>query len=108
MSTRTLSTGLSTLEICKYALKSPAEFQLCRDNNFCPAVLDMDRTTKKTSDGFSWTDATGVQRGGLRCRGVVEPREKRTAPAGYIYDAIVIGAGYAGLMAARDMTDRGM
>lgn len=62
---------------------------------------------KKTTDGYSWTRATGVRRGGLHCRGVVEPREKNTVPAGHIYDAIVIGAGYAGLMAAREMTDRG-
>ncbi|KAJ5380095.1 amine oxidase [Penicillium cataractarum] len=65
-------------------------------------------TLKKTQDGYSWTGATGVRKGGLRCRGVIEPSEKVTTPAGYIHDAIVIGAGYAGLMAAREMTDRGL
>lgn len=64
-------------------------------------------TEKKTADGYSWTPATGVRSGGLRCRGVVEPSEKRTVPSGHIHDAIVIGAGYAGLMAAREMTDHG-
>lgn len=33
--------------------------------------------------------------------------DKRSAPAGHIYDAIVIGAGDSGLMAARDMMDCG-
>jgi NADPH-dependent 2,4-dienoyl-CoA reductase/sulfur reductase-like enzyme len=64
-------------------------------------------TSKKTQDGYSWTEARGMLKGGLRCRGVVEPREKRKAPARHVYDAIVIGAGYAGLMAAREMTDHG-
>ncbi|KAJ6094547.1 amine oxidase [Penicillium canescens] len=65
-------------------------------------------TSKKTQDGYSWTDATGVRKGGLRCRGVVEPSENRTTPAGHVHDAIVVGAGYAGLMAAREMTDHGL
>ena len=64
--------------------------------------------TKKTHDGYTWTRAAGVKKGDLHCRGVVEPREKLSAPAGHIYDAIVIGAGYTGLMAAREMSDRGM
>jgi NADPH-dependent 2,4-dienoyl-CoA reductase/sulfur reductase-like enzyme len=63
--------------------------------------------SKKTQDGYSWTGATGVRRGGLRCRGVIEPSQKITVPTGHNYDAIVIGAGYAGLMAAREMTDQG-
>ncbi|CAG8000440.1 unnamed protein product [Penicillium olsonii] len=62
--------------------------------------------TTKTQDGFTWTRATGVRLGNLQCRGVMQPPEKRDAPAGHIYDAIVIGAGYTGLMAAREMTDR--
>ncbi|CAG8421138.1 unnamed protein product [Penicillium salamii] len=64
--------------------------------------------SNKTQDGYTWTQGTGVRKGDLHCKGVIEPREKRTAPAGHIYDAIVVGAGYAGLMAAREMTDRGL
>ena len=64
-------------------------------------------TSNRTQDGYSWTAASGMRKGGLLCRGVIEPSEKSTTPAGHVYDAIVIGAGYAGLMAARDMTDRG-
>ncbi|OJJ75771.1 hypothetical protein ASPBRDRAFT_51486 [Aspergillus brasiliensis CBS 101740] len=63
---------------------------------------------RKTQDGYSWTRATGMRKGDLVCRGVVEPRYKRNTPAGHIHDVIVIGAGYAGLMAARDLTDRGL
>lgn len=54
-----------------------------------------------------WRKDTGVKKGNLHCEGVVEPPERQTAPTDYIYDAIVIGAGYSGLMAARDMTDCG-
>lgn len=68
----------------------------------------MTSEAKKTQDGYTWTQATGVRKGDLRCRGVIEPRQIGNAPAGHIYDAIVIGAGYTGLMAAREMTDRGM
>ncbi|OGM44145.1 hypothetical protein ABOM_006990 [Aspergillus bombycis] len=63
---------------------------------------------KKTQDGYLWTKGTGVRKGNLHCGGVVDPPERQTAPADYIYDAIVIGAGYSGLMAARDMTDCGL
>ncbi|KAE8147902.1 FAD/NAD(P)-binding domain-containing protein [Aspergillus avenaceus] len=62
---------------------------------------------KTTADGYVWRKETGVRKGNLHCTGVVEPREKQTAPADYIYDAIVIGAGYSGLKAARDLTDYG-
>lgn len=62
---------------------------------------------KRTQDGYSWTRANGVRKGHLQCRGVVEPPQKKNTPACHVYDAIVIGAGYAGLMAAREMTHRG-
>lgn len=62
---------------------------------------------KATTDGFSWREESGMERGGLRCRGVVHPRERNAAPAGHLFDVIVIGAGYSGLRAARDLTDYG-
>lgn len=67
----------------------------------------MNATNQKTQDGYSWTRATGIRHGNLHCRGVIQPPEKITTPAGHVHDAIVIGAGYAGLVAARDMTVQG-
>jgi len=57
----------------------------------------------KTADGYSWTNATGTRKGGLKCKGVVNPPKKLNNAAQGQYDVIVIGAGYAGLAAARDL-----
>lgn len=61
-----------------------------------------------TQDGYSWTPKTGTQKGNLPCRGVVSPSASVRAPANHLYDALVIGAGYAGLCAARDLAAAGM
>lgn len=61
----------------------------------------------KTDDGYTWTPDTGVTAGGLECDAVITPRRSVPATA-TLYDVIVIGAGYAGLMAARDLTALGM
>ncbi|KAH8698948.1 amine oxidase [Talaromyces proteolyticus] len=55
-----------------------------------------------TADGYSWTEAHGTKKGGFKCRGVVFPPERRSSNS-TVYDTIVIGAGYAGLAAARDL-----
>lgn len=57
---------------------------------------------KTTTDGYSWTPASGTKKGNLRCRGVISPAEQGASEQ-KTYDAIVIGAGYAGLAAARDL-----
>ncbi|KAK1763316.1 hypothetical protein QBC33DRAFT_549916 [Phialemonium atrogriseum] len=58
-------------------------------------------TAPKTSDGYAWDRQAGV-RPGLESDAVVTPpRSVRTATK--VYDAIVVGAGYAGLAAARDL-----
>lgn len=54
-----------------------------------------------TSDGYSWSESTGTVKGGLKCRGVVTPARKVTANG--TFDVIIVGAGYAGLAAARDL-----
>ncbi|KAI4717886.1 monoamine oxidase N [Aureobasidium sp. EXF-10727] len=56
-----------------------------------------------TKDGYSWTPETGTKNGDLPCRGVVEPATNVESLEGRVYDAVVIGAGYAGLCAARDL-----
>ncbi|KAH8688513.1 hypothetical protein BGZ61DRAFT_353207 [Ilyonectria robusta] len=54
-----------------------------------------------TSEGYVWTPASGMSQGSLPCRGVVSPpKHVKSEDA---YDCIVIGAGYAGLTAARDL-----
>ena len=60
-----------------------------------------------TRDGFTWTPSSGL-REGLPTVGVIEPPEYhasnlRDDP----YDVIVVGAGYAGLVATRDLTTQG-
>ncbi|CAK7202167.1 hypothetical protein SEUCBS139899_004887 [Sporothrix eucalyptigena] len=58
-------------------------------------------------DGFHWTPSTGLQ-DGLPTIGLVQPAHfDAPCAAGHNYDVIVIGAGYAGLVAARDLTTQG-
>ncbi|KAF9871506.1 hypothetical protein CkaCkLH20_11153 [Colletotrichum karsti] len=59
-----------------------------------------------TTDGYVWTPAQGTRKGGLKCRGVVSPPEKRNLNR-KAYDVVVVGAGYAGLSAARDLATSG-
>ncbi|EGX88432.1 monoamine oxidase N [Cordyceps militaris CM01] len=59
-----------------------------------------------TTDGFTWTPSAG-RRNGLPTIGVVQPPEYSIQPDDDVHDVIVIGAGYAGLIAARDLTTQG-
>lgn len=59
-----------------------------------------------TDDGYHWTRSTGMQQGVLRCKGVVDP-PSRIDNSFLEYDVVVIGAGYAGLIAARELVQRG-
>ncbi len=58
-----------------------------------------------SSEGFDYTPATGLK-AGLSSGAVIQPPEL-SASLSVIYDAIVVGAGYAGLIAARDLTTKG-
>lgn len=57
-----------------------------------------------SKEGFQWTAATGLK-SGLPCEGVKLPSKK--LPASGRYDVIVIGAGFAGIIASRDLALRG-
>jgi NADPH-dependent 2,4-dienoyl-CoA reductase/sulfur reductase-like enzyme len=59
-----------------------------------------------SKDGLHFDSETGI-REGIPCEGVIVPSTLEANP-GTFYDAIVIGAGYAGLVAARDLAIRGM
>lgn len=59
-----------------------------------------------STDGFSWTPSSGRQ-DGLPTIGAVEPPTHYIHPEGDVHDVIVIGAGYAGLVASRDLATQG-
>ncbi|KAK7428033.1 hypothetical protein QQZ08_005465 [Neonectria magnoliae] len=59
-----------------------------------------------SSEGFTWTPSGGV-RHGLPTIGVVVPPTHSIQPPTETYDAIVIGSGYAGLVASRDLATQG-
>ncbi|KAI9150863.1 putative monoamine oxidase N [Paramyrothecium foliicola] len=56
----------------------------------------------RTSDGYTWEEATGIY-SGLETDAVVVP-QRSILSANKTYDVVVIGAGYAGLCAARNLT----
>ncbi|CVL02554.1 probable monoamine oxidase N [Fusarium mangiferae] len=58
--------------------------------------------TPKTRDGHIWEPSTGFQKG-LESDAVISP-QRSVSSANKVYDVIVIGAGYAGLAAARDLS----
>ncbi|GAM90463.1 hypothetical protein ANO11243_085070 [Dothideomycetidae sp. 11243] len=60
-----------------------------------------------TKDGYTWTPAHGTEPGGLTTVGVVTPLTNLDGTPRQIYDAVVIGAGYAGLRAGRDLVQSG-
>lgn len=58
-------------------------------------------------DGYSYTRKDGLV-SGLHTYGVIQPERKmRQVDQSYVWDAIVVGAGYAGLIAARDLVKAG-
>lgn len=57
-------------------------------------------------DGFQWTPETGLAQG-VPSIGVISPPTK-TSTSSATYDVIVVGGGYAGLTATRDLTIAGV
>ncbi|CAG9992135.1 unnamed protein product [Clonostachys byssicola] len=55
-------------------------------------------------DGWQWTPQTGLK-AGVPTVGVIQPPS--TAVKGTVYDVAIIGAGYTGITAARDLTTTG-
>ncbi|KAI9901382.1 hypothetical protein N3K66_003199 [Trichothecium roseum] len=64
-------------------------------------------TANLSHDGHTYTKKDGLV-GGLYTYGVIQPERKiRHADEGCVWDAVVIGAGYTGLVAARDLVKAG-
>lgn len=62
---------------------------------------------KSTTDGFVWTPSGGLSEG-LPTVGLIDPPTHLISKEkDFTYDAIVVGAGYAGLVAARDLATQG-
>ncbi|KAF2994091.1 hypothetical protein E8E14_000933 [Neopestalotiopsis sp. 37M] len=62
---------------------------------------------KSTTDGFVWTPSGGLSEG-LPTVGLIDPPTHLISEEkNFTYDAIVVGAGYAGLVAARDLATQG-
>lgn len=59
-----------------------------------------------SKEGFHWTPEVGLQPG-LPSIAVINPPERITSTSKDVSDVIVIGSGYAGLVAARDLTTQG-
>lgn len=60
----------------------------------------------KSRDGWQWTRHEGLKPG-LPCIGVINPSQN-VKNFDNVFDVVVIGAGYAGLTAARDLTTAGL
>lgn len=61
----------------------------------------------QSHDGYVYTKKDGLVRG-LKTYAVIKPESKiHPADNDGVWDAIVIGAGYAGLIAARDLVKAG-
>lgn len=63
--------------------------------------------TAKTAESFSWTREGGLKSGGFHCKGTIIPSVHIQSAKNTTYDVLVVGAGYAGLAAARDLTNAG-
>lgn len=60
-----------------------------------------------TKDAYMWTPEDGLRHGGFACEGAISPPQKIKSPPSTIYDVLIVGGGYAGLAAARDLTNAG-
>jgi NADPH-dependent 2,4-dienoyl-CoA reductase/sulfur reductase-like enzyme len=58
--------------------------------------------TKRTKDGYQWSEETGLVQG-IPCEGAMESTPPKTTE----FDVVVVGAGFAGVTAARDLAVRG-
>jgi heterodisulfide reductase subunit A-like polyferredoxin len=60
----------------------------------------------KSRDGYQWTANDGLRQG-IPSIGVIQPTSNLRATK-ELFDVLVIGAGYSGLTASRDMATSGL
>lgn len=60
----------------------------------------------RTKEGYVWSAQHGSETG-MVCIGAITPPESYPLGPSEVFDVIVIGAGYAGLVAARDLATQG-
>ncbi|KAJ4195471.1 hypothetical protein NW767_009793 [Fusarium falciforme] len=58
---------------------------------------------KKTAEGHEYKVGSGISNG-LPCNGAITPASNSAQVTSKTFDTIIIGAGFAGLTAARDLT----
>lgn len=63
--------------------------------------------TDTTGEGYKWTPQDGISQGGMKCEGTVSPLSNLNDDQDELRDVVIIGAGYAGLSAARDLVTAG-
>lgn len=61
------------------------------------------RTNMTTRDGFYLQNDNDLLQKGLRCAGAINPPTNVGGKRLRVYDVIVVGAGYSGLTACRDL-----
>jgi hypothetical protein len=64
------------------------------------------RGYNQSIDGYQWTPVGGIQKG-LESIGAIRPTSNLAGKQTTSFDVVVIGAGYAGLIAARDLINYG-
>lgn len=59
-----------------------------------------------TNEGFRYRPGHGLERG-MKCQAAITPLRNIPAKVSDVFDVIVLGAGYAGLTACRDLCTAG-
>lgn len=61
----------------------------------------------RTAEAHTWTREGGLKSGNFVCKGAISPPQQLKQPKDTVYDVLIVGGGYAGLVAARDLTNAG-
>ena len=101
---------LHSLIVCYIAIMASAAKSAATTIPATTTTTTTPTTIPTTTDGYHYEPATGLV-AGLHTAAVVAPTRSpglASLPADYVFDVIVLGAGYAGLTAARDTAVSGL